>query len=54
MKAIVLTDYGGAEKLEVREVPDPRAGPGQVTVKVAATSVNPIDWKLRSGALRAR
>jgi NADPH:quinone reductase-like Zn-dependent oxidoreductase len=53
MKAIVLTDYGGTEKFEVREVPDPRAGPGQVTVKVAATSVNPIDWKLRSGALRA-
>jgi NADPH:quinone reductase-like Zn-dependent oxidoreductase len=52
MKAIVLTNYGGPEKLELREVPDPRPGPGQVAIRAAATSVNAIDRKLRSGALR--
>ena len=54
MKAIVLKDYGGIDQLELREVPDPRPGAGEVLVKIAATSVNPIDYKQRSGAARAR
>lgn len=53
MKAMVLKEYGGVEQLELREIAEPRPGPGEVPVKVAATSVNPIDWKLRSGAARA-
>lgn len=52
MKAIVLTAYGDVDKLELREVPDPRPGPGEVKVKVAAAGLNPVDWKLRSGALQ--
>ena len=52
MKAVVLTDYGDVDKLELRDVPDPRPGPGEVKIKVAATSVNPIDWKIRSGAAK--
>lgn len=54
MKAIVLKAYGGVDQLEWREVPDPKPGPGEVRVTLAATSVNPIDYKLRSGAARAR
>ncbi len=54
MKAIVLKEFGGIEQLELCEVPDPIAGPGEVVVKVAATSVNPIDYKLRSGSARDR
>ena len=54
MKAIVLKDYGGIDQLELRDVPDPKAGAGEVVVKIAATSVNPIDYKLRSGAARGR
>jgi NADPH:quinone reductase-like Zn-dependent oxidoreductase len=54
MKAVVLKDYGGIEQLELRDVPDPKAGAGEVVVKLAATSVNPIDYKLRSGAARGR
>jgi NADPH:quinone reductase-like Zn-dependent oxidoreductase len=50
MKAVVLTGFGGVEKLELRDVPDPRAGKGEVKVAVAAASINPIDWKIRSGA----
>ena len=52
MKAIVLPTYGDADRLELREVADPKPGPGEVKVKVAAASLNPVDWKLRSGVLR--
>jgi NADPH:quinone reductase-like Zn-dependent oxidoreductase len=53
MKAAVLIGFGGVEQLEVREVPEPTTGPGEVKVRVVATSINPIDWKLREGAKRA-
>jgi NADPH:quinone reductase-like Zn-dependent oxidoreductase len=53
MKAVVLNEYGDASKLTLTEVPDPRPGPGELLVRVSAASVNPVDWKLRSGALRA-
>jgi NADPH:quinone reductase-like Zn-dependent oxidoreductase len=53
MKAIVLTGYGDVEKLEARDLPDPTMGPNEIKVRVAGASINPIDWKLRSGALRA-
>jgi NADPH:quinone reductase-like Zn-dependent oxidoreductase len=50
MKAVVLHEYGGPEKLQYEEMPDPVAGDGEVLVRLAASSVNPIDFKLRSGA----
>lgn len=53
MKAVVLEQYGGPEALRLAEVPAPRAGEGELHVRVAAASVNPVDWKLRSGALRS-
>jgi NADPH:quinone reductase-like Zn-dependent oxidoreductase len=53
MKAMVLKGYGGIDQLEQRDIPDPKPGSGEVRVKVAAASVNPIDWKLRSGYARA-
>src|SRR5882757_593702 len=52
MKAVVLHAYGGPDKLKYEDVPDPVAGEGQVLVRVAATSVNPIDYKLRSGIFK--
>ncbi|MCU1224829.1 MAG: Alcohol dehydrogenase GroES domain protein [Edaphobacter sp.] len=52
MKAIVLHEYGGPDKLKYEDVPDPMAGDGQVLVRVAASSVNPIDCKLRSGIFK--
>ena len=54
MKAAVLHEYGGPEKLKYEDVPDPVAGAGQVLVRVAASSVNPIDYKMRSGAAKER
>jgi NADPH:quinone reductase-like Zn-dependent oxidoreductase len=53
MKAVILHEYGGPDKLIYEDVPDPVAGEGQVLVRVAASSVNPIDYKLRSGAMKA-
>jgi len=49
MKAIVLHKYGGPEVLKFEEYPDPVPGPGEVLVRVAAASVNPIDYKRRAG-----
>jgi NADPH:quinone reductase-like Zn-dependent oxidoreductase len=52
MKAIVVHQYGGPEVLRFEEYPDPVAGPGEVLVRVAAASVNPIDYKRRAGLTR--
>src|SRR5208282_5452361 len=49
MKAVVVHQYGGPEVLKFEEYPDPVAGPGEVLVRVAAASVNPIDLKRRAG-----
>ncbi|MGD0442987.1 MAG: NADP-dependent oxidoreductase [Edaphobacter sp.] len=54
MRAVVLHEYGGPEKLVYEEVADPVAGEGQVLVRVAASSVNPIDFKMRSGSAKDR
>jgi NADPH:quinone reductase-like Zn-dependent oxidoreductase len=51
MKAVRIYEYGGPEKLKFDEdVPDPVMGDDSVLIEAAATSVNPIDWKVRSGA----
>jgi NADPH:quinone reductase-like Zn-dependent oxidoreductase len=53
MKAAVIDAYGGSDRLQVREVPEPgEPGPGQVRLRMRAASVNPIDWKMRRGGLR--
>jgi NADPH:quinone reductase-like Zn-dependent oxidoreductase len=49
MKAIVVHQYGGPEVLKFEDYPDPAPGPGEVLVRVAAASVNPIDYKRRAG-----
>ena len=52
MKAAVLIGFGGVDQLEVREVPEPTVHDGELKVRVVATSINPIDWKLREGMKR--
>ena len=47
MKAIVLTRSGGPEHLQLREIDRPEPGPIEVLVRVHATSVNPVDTKIR-------
>jgi NADPH:quinone reductase-like Zn-dependent oxidoreductase len=51
MKALQFREYGGPEVLTVAEAPEPHAGPGQVRIQVKAASVNPVDWKILSGAM---
>jgi NADPH:quinone reductase-like Zn-dependent oxidoreductase len=51
MKAVRLHNYGGPEELKFDDgVPEPALGADSVLVENWATSVNPIDWKIRSGA----
>ena len=45
MKAIVVHQYGGPDVLKWEEYPDPVPGLNEVLVRVAATSVNPIDMR---------
>lgn len=52
MKAYVIRRFGDPDVFEAMEVPRPEAGEGQVVIRVAASSVNPIDTKIRSGAVR--
>ena len=49
MKAIVVHQYGPPEVLRFEEYPEPAPGPGEVLLRVAAASVNPIDYKRRAG-----
>ena len=52
MKAFVANAYGGPEVMALTELPEPMSGPAEVVVEVRASSVNPVDWKVRSGAMR--
>jgi NADPH:quinone reductase-like Zn-dependent oxidoreductase len=54
MKAVVIEEFGDVNKLQLEDVDDPAVGAGEVRVRVRATSVNPIDWKIRSGATKGR
>ncbi|MCB2378953.1 NAD(P)-dependent alcohol dehydrogenase [Hymenobacter sp. BT635] len=52
MKAIYFEHYGPAEVLRYGEQPTPSPQPDQILVHVRASSVNPVDWKVRDGSLR--
>ncbi len=52
MKAVQINQYGGVEVLEVNEVLEPKPNKDQILVEVYAASINPIDYKIRSGALQ--
>jgi NADPH:quinone reductase-like Zn-dependent oxidoreductase len=49
-RAVQLDSYGGPDVLDVREVPAPQAGPGQVRVRVTAAGLNPMDWIMTADA----
>ena len=52
MKAVRFHTYGAPEVLVYEDVPKPEPAAGEILVKVHATSVNPIDWKIRAGHLK--
>jgi NADPH:quinone reductase-like Zn-dependent oxidoreductase len=45
-RAVIQESFGGPEVLEVRDVAEPHAGPGEVRVRVSAAGLNPVDWKI--------
>jgi NADPH:quinone reductase len=49
MKAIRIYEFGAPEVMKLEEVPDPKAGPGQVVVRMRAVGVNPVETYIRSG-----
>ena len=53
MRAMVVSEFGNADVLKLQEMPVPRCGEDDVLIEVHAAAVNPIDFKVRKGALRA-
>ena len=54
MKALVYDDYCDLQGMRLADIPDPAPGPDEVLVEVHAAGINPIDWKVRAGHMRAR
>jgi NADPH:quinone reductase-like Zn-dependent oxidoreductase len=52
MRAAVIHSYGEPDVVQTAEIDDPLVGPDSVLVEVAASGVNPVDWKVVSGALQ--
>lgn len=51
MKAAVIYRYGAPDVFKVEEIERPKIKPDQLLVKVFASSVNPVEWKMRKGML---
>ncbi|OGT98720.1 MAG: NADPH:quinone reductase [Geobacteraceae bacterium GWC2_48_7] len=54
MRAVVIDQYGGPDVLELRDMPLPEIRNNDLLVEVHSASVNPVDWKIRSGYLEER
>ncbi len=52
MKAVAFDRYGSAEELQYRELSKPITKSNELLVRVRASSVNPVDWKIRQGHLQ--
>lgn len=54
MKAVRIHQYGGPDVLKYEDAPRPTPAADEVLVRVHATSVNPVDWKVRQGFAKER
>lgn len=52
MRALIMSGYGAADVLRLDQVPVPTPASGEVRIRIHAASINPVDWKLRSGRLQ--
>ncbi|MDC3955757.1 NADP-dependent oxidoreductase [Polyangium jinanense] len=51
MRAIAIEQFGGPETLTPMDLPTPEPRPGEVRIRIAASGINPVDWKIREGYL---
>jgi NADPH2:quinone reductase len=51
MRAIAIEEFGGPERLQITNLPRPKAAKGEVLIRVVSAGVNPVDWKIREGML---
>lgn len=54
MKAVRIHEFGGPEVLKVEETPRPKPAADEVLIKIHATGVNPVDWKIRKGSRKEK
>jgi NADPH:quinone reductase-like Zn-dependent oxidoreductase len=54
LQAVRIHDYGGVDQMRLEDAPDPVAASGEIVVRIEAAAVNPIDWLLREGRIKAR
>ncbi|MBA3384821.1 MAG: NADP-dependent oxidoreductase [Actinobacteria bacterium] len=54
MRAIGIHEFGGRDKLQLLDLPEPKVPPDFVKIRLRAAGVNPVDWKLREGRLEPR
>jgi NADPH:quinone reductase-like Zn-dependent oxidoreductase len=52
MKAARIHAYGASSEIRIEDAPIPALQPDEVLIRVVATSVNPVDWKIRKGFLK--
>ncbi|MEH2412904.1 alcohol dehydrogenase catalytic domain-containing protein [Nostoc sp.] len=53
MQAIRVHDYGALDVLTLETIAPPEPQPNEVLIRVQAAGINPIDWKIRSGSMKA-
>ncbi|MHC4955255.1 MAG: NAD(P)-dependent alcohol dehydrogenase [Planctomycetota bacterium] len=49
MKAVLFRRFGGSDVLEWADTESPRPKPGEIRVRVRASSINPVEWEIREG-----
>jgi NADPH:quinone reductase-like Zn-dependent oxidoreductase len=52
MKAVLVRQWGGFDAATIEDVERPVPGPGEILVRIKATSINPLDWKIREGYMQ--
>ncbi|MBZ0284339.1 MAG: NADP-dependent oxidoreductase [Anaerolineae bacterium] len=52
MKAVHVRQWGGLDAAAIEDTPLPQPGVGEILIRVRATSINPLDWKIREGYLQ--
>jgi NADPH2:quinone reductase len=54
MRAVAIDRFGGPETLTLKDLPAPVPQAGEVLIRIVASGVNPVDWKIREGYLAQR